>query len=224
MRRGVLRAVVGAVALAAAGAGSAAAQPAHVPVMVHNGGAGFAVERAVVLYSQNTGDSGVAIVSQNFEAEFDGYDVQAADDFAVPSGVSWTLASVGVPGTYFDGTGPAASETVTFYKNAHGVPGVVAATKTAVGTDNGTGSFTIPLGNLKLRHGRYWISVQANMDLLSRGEWGWEARSPRTGKAALWQNPGDGFATGCTAWARMETCNPSGEGPDLMFALNGTQA
>ncbi|HEV8692354.1 MAG TPA: hypothetical protein VGQ91_18760, partial [Ideonella sp.] len=36
------------------------------------------------LYDQNNDDNGIGIVSQNFEATFDAYDAQGADDFAVP--------------------------------------------------------------------------------------------------------------------------------------------
>jgi hypothetical protein len=174
-----------------------------------------------VLYSQNDDDNGIGIVSQNFEAAFDAFDSQAADDFVVPdTGHPWQITGATVTGVYFNGSGPAGSETVTFYKDGNGVPGEVVNTQTVVGADSG-GSFTIPLAKFALPQGHYWISLQANMDFNSGGEWAWETRNGQNGTAAAWQNPADGFGTGCTAWTTMVTCIPSGEGPDLMFALSG---
>ena len=79
------------------------------------------------LYDQNSDDNGVGIVSQNFEATFDAYDAQGADDFTVPSGKVWTVTSVQATGVYFNGAGPCDSVNVTFYKNKNGKPGGVVA-------------------------------------------------------------------------------------------------
>jgi hypothetical protein len=175
-----------------------------------------------VLYDQNNDDNGVGVVSQNFEADLDAYDSQLADDFVVPdTGHPWQITGVTVTGVYFNGLGPAASETVTFYRDANGVPGEVENTQTVVGADS-NGSFTIPLDKFALPAGHWWVSVQANMDFSSGGEWGWETRNGQNGTAAVFQNPGDGFATGCTSWTTMTTCIPAGEGPDLMFSLSGS--
>jgi hypothetical protein len=92
---------------------------------------------------------------------------------------------------------------------------------TATGSDS-AGSFAIPVGKIKLRGGHYWVSVQANMDFGTGGEWGWDGRAKKTKSPAVWMNPGDGFATRCTTFANMATCVPSGEGPDLVFQLGGT--
>ena len=36
------------------------------------------------------------------------------------------------------------------------------------------------------------------------------------------ENPGDGFATGCTSYANMQNCiGALGEGPDFMFTVMG---
>ena len=68
--------------------------------------------------------------------------------------------------------------------------------------------------------GTYWVSVQANMDFALGGEWGWETSTVTNGSPAAWQNPGDGFGTGCTSWGVEIVCVPVG-GPDKMFALKG---
>jgi hypothetical protein len=178
---------------------------------------------AGVLYNQNDNDSGVGVVSQNFEPALDVYDSQLADDFVVPdAGHPWQITGITVTGVYFSGSGPAASETVTFYRDANGVPGEVENTQTVVGSDS-NGSFTIPLDKFALPAGHWWVSVQANMDFSSGGEWGWETRTVQNGTGAVFQNPGNGFATGCTSWANMVAClGPLGEGPDLMFSLSGS--
>ena len=52
-----------------------------------------------VLYSQNSNDSGVGIVSQNFtDPGFDIYDSNGADDFVVPAGHKWAIQAVVVTG------------------------------------------------------------------------------------------------------------------------------
>ena len=219
----LLTAAVAVLLAAAAGAsavGAAAAGPA--PGSAHLGVAQPVQTQGQttgVLYSQNDNDTGTGVVSQNFEPDFDVYDSQLADDFVVPNtGGPWQITGVTVTGVYFNGSGPAASENVTFYRDANGIPGVVKNTQTVVGADTG-GSFTIPLDKFALPAGHYWVSVQANMDFASGGEWGWETRGVQSGSAAQWQNPGDGFGSGCTSWASVVSC--VGFGPDLMFSLSG---
>lgn len=176
-----------------------------------------------VLYEQDptsTGqaDSGIGIVSQNFEATFDQYDAQAADDFRVPAG-GWTISEVEVTGVYFNGPGPAVSETVTFYENSPtNKPGAVINSFTVTGTDSG-GSFCIPISQA-LNAGHYWVSVVANMDFQSGGEWGWENLvPPKVRKWAHWRNPGFGFGV-CKHWRKEKNCIPDGQG-DHIFTLRG---
>ena len=54
-----------------------------------------------------------------------------------------------------------------------------------------------------------------------KGEWGWETRNIQSGKPSAWENPGDGFQTGCTTWNTTNSCIGFGEGPDYLFALFG---
>jgi hypothetical protein len=198
--------------------------------LVHHGKApGFhhaPVNRAtvVVLYDQNDSDDGIGIVSQNFESSFDQYDAQAADDFTVPAGGRWKIKEVDVTGVYFNGSGPAASENVTFYKDRHGRPGKTVGSYTVTGADS-FGSFVMDLGKgQQVRGGlsgrTYWVSVQANLDFFAGGEWGWENRTGTNGGAAQWQNPGNGFATGCSTWGDENVCIPDGQG-DHMFTIRG---
>jgi len=176
---------------------------------------------AALLYSQNDNGAKVGVVSQNFEEANDAFDAAGADDVTVPAGVAWMVQSVTVSGSYFNGSGPAVSETVTFYADSAGKPGAVVKSLTATGTDS-AGSFVIRMPEkVKLRPGTYWVSVVANMDFGAGGEWGWATRLVQNGGASQWQNPGDGFATGCTTWSDQATCTGGIAGPDFMFALNG---
>jgi hypothetical protein len=180
-----------------------------------------------VLYSQNGTDSGIGIVSQNFESSFDVYDSRAADDFIV--GRKAKITEIDVVGVYFNGSGLAASENVTFYKNKKGLPGAVLADLPNLpGTDNGTGTFWIPISPQALPRccrPPMWVSVQANMDfnppgIASSGEWGWENQTTVVGAAAAWENPGDGFGTGCTTYTTETSCIADGQG-DHMFTIKG---
>ena len=172
---------------------------------------------AGTIYSQNGTDSGIGIVSQNFESSFDIYDARAADDFKVTKA---TASEVDVTGVYFNGAGLAVSENVTYYKTKKGLPGKLIKDYPGLsGTDSGTGSFTIKHPKTALK-GQVWASVQANMDFSVGGEWGWENQTTVVGSPAAWINPGDGFATGCTKYTAETTCIPDGQG-DHMFTVKG---
>ena len=177
-----------------------------------------------VLYNQNSNDASDAIDSQVFESTFSEYDDQGADDFTVPKKGSWTITGVDVTGQFFNGSGPATSEDVTFYEDAKGIPGtaVKGGTFTNLNGSASGGSFsiTLPKKGMKLKAGTYWVSVQANCSFSGGcGEWGWEVSSVQHGNPAQWQNPGGGFGV-CPTWGPLETCVGS-TGPDFMFELLG---
>ena len=176
-----------------------------------------------ILYSQLANDSGVGIVSQKFpDAGFDVYDSQGADDFVVPAGHVWTIQGIRFKGVYFNGSGPATNETIWIYRNSAGKPGAPLGSGTVVAAD-AAGTFTATLPNVHLAAGTYWLSLQANLEFACCGEWGWETTNDLHGFAAQWQNPQDGFLTGCTTWANMQGCiGAAGEGPDFMFAIAGS--
>jgi hypothetical protein len=219
MTKTVLFATAAVLALSVGGVASAA-KP--VSVSLHHAKAHTlkgANRAAGILYDQSSNDSGIGIVSQNFESSFDIYDAAAADDFTVPKGSKWKVTEVDAFGVYFNGSGPARDENVTFYHDDHGSVGAEIASYTVAGTDS-FGSFTIPIHKTKLKKGTYWVSVQANLDFSAGGEWGWENQTTVEGNAAQWENPGDGFGTGCTSWTTETTCIPDGQG-DHMFTLRG---
>lgn len=232
MKKTVLMASVAALALCVGGTAFAAGQ--QHPVMhaknTHAKAQFKTANRALtVLYDQNSDAEGYSDVSQNFESSLDAYDAQGSDDFTVPDGATWKITEVDVSGLYFKGSGPASgvasSENVFFYKAAKkgGPKKIVAEFDNVVGDDDGTGNFVINLGKkgAKLKAGNYYVSVQANMDFGTAGEWGWSTRNTQVGNPALWQDPGDGFGTGCTTWSDEQDCLGDLGGPDHMFTLRG---
>lgn len=204
-----------AAALALSGVAYAGAPAAVVKGVIH----APAQHGQSTVYDQNDNDAGVGITSQNFESTYDAYDNQGADDFTLTGKAKVT--GIVVTGSYYNGSGPAASLHVTFYKASGGKPGAVVADFPAVVPTDSFGSFTAKLPKAKFKKGTFFVSVQANMDFAVGGQWAWETRSVQNGGPAQWQNPGDGFATGCTTWGDLTTCIPSGEGPDYMFTLTG---
>ena len=178
-----------------------------------------------ILYSQNS-DYAYSIISQNFTSgSLSSYDTAAADDFVVPKGKTWTVTRVDVAGIYFKGSGPASSEVITFYKNNHGHPGKVVGKPMTVNCTDNAGSFACKIGRRKLAGGtkdtRYWLSVVANCDYNSCGEWGWTQTSTHK-NPGQWENPGGGLGTTCSTWNNTSSClTQSGVMDDYAFDLKG---
>ena len=104
-------ALLGATAMAqSAGAGlpttSSGKRPVHVPAAVPLSPSAPIV--FPVLYTQVDNDSGIGVVSQDFETANDGFDSEGADDFVVPPGVTWAVMSVTANGAVFQRRGPGA--------------------------------------------------------------------------------------------------------------------
>jgi hypothetical protein len=184
------------------------------------------------LYNQNS-NFGYGFVSQNFTSGSFGtiYNAAAADDFAVPAGKTWKVKAVDVTGVYFNGSGPANSEIVTFYaKGKGGHPGKVVGKTQTVNCTDSEGSFACALPTAaKLNNSTgtkkktFWVSVVVNMPFANgQGEWGWVQNATIHGTEANWENPGDGFGTGCTTWAPNSQC--FGLAGDYAFDLKGTQS
>jgi len=180
------------------------------------------------LFNNNNNDSGIGISSQNFETSFDAYDDSAADDFTVPANTVWRVTKVIVTGVYYNGSGPATSENVTFYTNKTKLPNAVKkAYPNLACTDNGTGSFVCNLqpaarlsGGPNGKH--YWLGFQVNMDFGSGGQWGWEGSLNDVPYDDAWENPGGGFGVGCATWDQEYDClGDLGQGPSKMFQLKG---
>jgi S-layer family protein len=183
---------------------------------------------AAVLYDQSNGLNETTISSQDFEAAYNNYDDQAADDFIVPAGETWLVNGVDVAGAYsFDG-GPAESVGVYIYADSGSLPGTPVFSQTAIMPASGldTGNFSLALSPpATLSAGTYWVSVQANQEVGLTGQWFWRARTGTINTFSAWRNPGGGFNRNlCIAsWGRrVLECSFGGNAPDQVFRLNGT--
>jgi hypothetical protein len=231
MTKTLLLGAAAALVLSAGGASAAThpamavkAAPGHVHLFPGKKG-------AKTLYDQTNNDSGIGIVSSDFDSgSFDSYDNRAADDFTVPKGQTWTVTEVDAVGSYFNGSGtasgPADSENVIFYADSKGKPGkaVKGGTFTKLKGKDTSGSFAMTLGKkgVVLPAGTYWVSVQASIDFSgTNSEWAWSNQSTSEGKMAMWENPGNGFGTGCTKYTVENTCIADGQG-DHEFVIKGT--
>lgn len=181
-------------------------------------------ETTEILHDQLDGITGDAITSQDFEAALNDFDSEAADDFDIPSGETWTIEQVTVYGAVTEGA--ILNEVwVRFYIDVNGLPATSSFYQSLVSV-NTTGSFIITLTQpLNLDSGRYWVSVQARMDYQTpqgAWQWWWNQRTLTTYNPSAWRNPGGGFGLPCTTWgSRVSNCG-LGNSPDLIFALGGT--
>src|ERR1044071_2514083 len=69
--------------------------------------------------------------------------------------------------------------------------------------------------------GTYWLSVQARQDSNPSGQWFWHNRTVQSRAGAVWQNPSDGYGTGCITWNRKSTCMDDQVWPDQVFQILG---
>jgi len=224
MNRAALLASTAVLALVAGGApGGTRPAPAGKPADLQ-----MLPMTPTVLYNQNS-NFGYGIDSQNFTGGTSAYTDAAADDFVIPAGRKWKITEVDVTGMYFNGSGPAKSEVVTFYSDRKGYPDKPRGTYTLNCVDT-AGSFAckLPGKGLSLYGGTsgkaHWVSVVANCAFFGGncGEWGWVQNTRIRNNEGVWQNPENGFGTGCTTWGRISAC--LGLPGDLAFVLKGKKS
>jgi hypothetical protein len=167
----------------------------------------------------------LGIGSQKFEPAMAAFDDQAADDFVInapPPPIFLYTTGVRVMGEYSQGGGPASSFNVYLYTNGAGnLPGSLIASflnRPYTGTPP---DFVIRWSPLSLPSGTYWVSVQARQDFTPNGQWFWHNRTVQSNAGAAWQNPGDGYGTGCITWNRKSACMPDQVSPDQVFQILG---
>ena len=172
------------------GAAPVTAKPSHTP--------------ATVLRNQNS-NFGTGVLSDNSNSQ---YGSVAADDFVIPSGETWRIAEVDVTGVYYNGSGPASSEVIAFYmNNKKGKPGRVRRGPFTLNCSDNNGSFQCILPKpVSLSSGTWWVSVAANCDFVSCGEWGWIENTVVHGNSAVSKQEGG-------PWTKL--------GTDLAFTLTG---
>jgi hypothetical protein len=168
----------------------------------------------------------INIGSQDFEPAFDTLDDQAADDFFLPDCFPCNLYITGVQvmGEYSSGGGPASSFNVYFYYNGpDNLPGTLIAAFTNLPYTGTPPDFTIRLPSMMpiASGATYWVSVQARQDFNPNGQWFWHNRTVQSNAGAVWQNPGNGYGTGCITWERKNACMPNQVSPDQVFQILG---
>ncbi len=183
------------------------------------------------LYDQTDSASGNGAPDQDFEASFDAYDCRGADDFEVPANYYWDITQVQTVGT--TGTPGGATVSVWFFEDASGAPGTQVCSYSGLTPTDNAGSLTIDLPTACRTEGRTWVAIQVRQDWGTEGQHFWSNRSTQSYSPSQWENPGNGFGTGCTTWgAQMGTLdtNPAtgcgvggGTNPDFLFAVVGSQ-
>ncbi len=184
-----------------------------------------------VLYDQTDNAGGNGAPDQDFEAGFDTYDSRGADDFEVPSNYFWDISQVQTVGT--TGTPGSATVSVWFFADASGSPGTQVCSYTGLTPVDNAGSLTIDLPTPCRTEGRTWVAIQVQQDWGAVGQHFWSNRTVQSFSPSQWENPGNGFGTGCTTWgAQAGTLdgNPAtgcgvggGVNPDFLYTLIGTQ-
>lgn len=164
--------------------------------------------------------SGNGIGSQDFEAAFNAYDDQGAADFTLTQ--KCKVQKVVASGQ-FSASGPVASTQGYIYKNNGGLPGGLKCTGSGPGggPDLTATGWAKPNGNpCRLKPGKYWVSIVAQMDFNPNGQWYWNTTTAKQGFDDVWQNPGGGFGI-CPTWDTNFNC--IGVDEDYIFSLTGKQ-
>lgn len=179
---------------------------------------------AMVLYDQSDDASGNGAPDQDFEAAYDVYDSEAADDFDVDWPDGWDISGVNTVGT---SGGPATDVTVTFYADNGGTPlggAEVCSYPNVTDFTDTAGSFSINLDPpCHVEEGLNWVAIQVNQNFGAAGQHFWSNRNTDNFAPAHWRNPGDGFGNGCTDWDIAGTnCGVGGGFNDLQFQIVGT--
>ena len=177
-------------------------------------------------YNNPATEPPLGIGSQQFEPAMAAFNDQAADDFVLgdppPPPLFRYITGVAVMGEYSAGGGPASSFNVYFYANGAGnLPGAQIAAFLNRFYSGTPPDFTIYFTPFSLPAGTYWVSVQAVQDFNPTGQWFWHNRTVQSNAGAAWQNPGDGYGTGCITWDRKNACMPDQVWPDQVFSILG---
>jgi hypothetical protein len=177
-------------------------------------------------YNNPATEQPVDIGSQDFEPALNTLDDQAADDFVLatpPFGINIYITAVRVMGEYSQGGGPASAFNVYFYGNGAGnLPGALIGAYLNLSYTGTPTDFTISLPHpVSFSPGTHWVSVQARQDFSANGQWFWHNRTVQSNAGAAWQNPVDGYGTGCITWNPKNACMPDQVWPDQAFQILG---
>ena len=188
-----------------------------------------------IIYDQSPDHpNGGYIVSQFFtdEASAD-LSSEAADDFVVPEGETWTVGSFGVWGTWWPNSqGNPEKIDIVIYENDNGQPGALIDAYgqetefyeeewvSASGEHESYYNFTFPTP-ISFTEGHYWISFQVHDSYDKVGQWGWQDTPNDILEPWHWRNPGGGFPNGSPEWKPSTQVHVFGFKLNLRFALYG---
>ena len=182
-------------------------------------------------YTNAIPSGGSGVTSQDFDLNYNAYDNMAADDFDAPGTGETTICEVSITGglsaTGFSGD-PDSELVFRLFLDNDGLPGAIIYTENFPGTvdaDN-DGSFVLELTDGPALTGgtKYWLSVQAILNLDLAGQWYWYSAGDGNGEVYVWQNPLDGFGGGCVTWSPYTNCGLSAGGPDLLMDISFNEA
>ncbi len=175
-------------------------------------------------FIQNDNPSEGNVISQQFPGAFAVVSAQAADDFVVPAGETYTIGFIEVNGNY--ATANAANNVnIYIYSDNGGVPGSIECSYEGLAPNNddmGDLGFELP-SSCELTEGTYWLSVVVAEEEDADVTWTWELHNSNNGSGFAWQSPGM-VLTDCVEWTAdaLDNCSNltvAGEGTDLGFAL-----
>jgi hypothetical protein len=180
----------------------------------------------VQFYGPTTPSTG-GVTAQDFETAYDQYDAQGADDFIVPSGVTWYIDSILIPGSY----SATATTTCGLIYNIHtdngGEPSSTIVFGDTINSNldgNGDGDLVVRFETpVSLTSGHYWLVANGRKNFASGGgQWYWQRDVSLTGYPALWRNPGNGFGSSCLSWTTFYDCTALGMSDSgLAFSIYG---
>jgi len=188
-----------------------------------------------IVYDQSADEEyGGYIVSQWFTNEADSLlRCEAADDFVVPEGETWTVGSFGVWGTwwpdsdgdpekidiyiYEDNDGKPADNPIDFYE---GETNFYAEEWFTGDEHESYYNFTFP-SPLEFTEGHYWISFRVRDSYDKVGQWGWQDVTNENWEVWHWRNPGGGWPQGGPDWQPSNAVTPFVSYLDLRFTLYG---
>lgn len=176
------------------------------------------------LYDQtNACSDGVA--SQQFP-DFGDSRLQAADDFTVPAGATWTLERVYNQGL-FSVAGPFDSVIVEIYDNTGpgGLPGGLYCQETGLTSAGGTSDPNLDVtldGSCVVGEGTWWVSVLTDQDFGVAGQWFWAQNASNNGSEYAFQDPDGLVGTSCPSWGLGSTTCGVGLASDLCVGIDGT--
>ncbi|MCH8486376.1 MAG: S8 family serine peptidase [Candidatus Cyclonatronum sp.] len=150
--------------------------------------------------------------------------VEAADDFNIPAGQTWSITTVEAFGFYGDLNNEPAFVNVYFYADTGGRPADTPVTGffEAAVTSSANGTILVQLPEpVQLESGTWWVSVSPHMDYFGDGRWLWFGNESANGAQFHWRNPGGGYGI-ADQWTPRDGTFPNFPVQDLAFKVIGT--